>query len=296
MAVLGLTQYVLELMDGSSWAISAGDEKTVPVVSHFAETMQLSFSEKQVLLGSGVSQNFLLAILGGEQSSTFLPLRKSSNGDSQIICPLNHWESENERFAHFIKLSLILARQSQMLGGVLLHGALASWEGCGVVFSGAGGAGKTTASNRLPSPWKSLSDDLTLAVRDSHGDYWAHPWPTWSRFLSGESGGSWDVQKAVSLKSIFFITKSEKDQIDSIGRGLAVNLLLNSVQQASSLMIRDLEQKETRCLHFEWLNNICDLSRCISVHTLGISFKGTFWRLVERTLRKNYNRYRYPHK
>ena len=92
-----------------------------------------------------------------------------------------------------------MANSSEKNGGLLVHGALAEWNGIGVILAGPGGVGKTTASKRLPRPWRSLSDDNTLIVKSPDGTYWAHPWPTWSRYRQGDMSGSWDVQAAVKL-------------------------------------------------------------------------------------------------
>ena len=214
----------MKLADGSRWSISAGDAQAASIVSQFGEAMQLSLLDYSASL---VSSDFetgkplpaqysdeplgyrLLVLFDGEDSPTFLPRQyplKLFEDQGLVVCPLRHWDGETERFVHLVQLSLILARQAQTCGGILLHGALADWNGLGVILAAPGGTGKTTASNRLPAPWKSLSDDLTLIVRDSQKNYWAHPWPTWSRFLWGGSGGEWNVQKAVPLGGIFFLT------------------------------------------------------------------------------------------
>jgi SynChlorMet cassette protein ScmC len=206
MSTFGANRYDLKLANGSRWSISAGDAQAASIVSQFGEAMQLRLADYSAPL---VSADFpdpcsdeslgyrLLVLFDGEHSRTFLPRLyplESFEDHGLVVCPLCHWDSESERFIHLVQLSLILAREAQTCGGVLLHGALAEWNGLGVILAAPGGMGKTTASNRLPAPWRSLSDDLTLIVRDSQKNYWAHPWPTWSRFLWGGAGGEWNVQ------------------------------------------------------------------------------------------------------
>ena len=67
-----------------------------------------------------------------------------------------------------MRVSQIVANASEEKGGLLVHGALVEWNGTGVILAGPGGVGKTTASKRLPSTWRSLSDDTALIVK-SHG-------------------------------------------------------------------------------------------------------------------------------
>ena len=302
---VSLRTYDLFLADGCHWSISAGDAPAASVVSQFAEAMKLSLSESSASPVSADDKtekplpdpcsdeafwHRLLVLFDGEHSRTFLPRLyplKSFEDHEILVCPLRHWDGESERFFHLVQLSLILARQAQTCGGILLHGALAEWNGLGVILAGPGGTGKTTASNRLPAPWRSLSDDLTLIVRDSQKNYWAHPWPTWSRFLWGGSGGEWNVQEAVRLREIFFLTQADEDQVTPLGNGQGVSLLLSSTQQSSNLMARGLSPEETRALHLEWFNNLCSLSRSVPPHLLHISLTGPFWKEMERVLEKN---------
>ncbi len=276
------------------------------MVSQFGEAMQLSLSDYSAPLGSSEFKtkklspvecsdeslrHQLLVLVDGEHTRTFLPglyPLNPSEDHGVSVCPLRHWHSEIERFIHLAQLSLILARQAQTGGGILLHGALAEWNGLGVVLAAPGGTGKTTASNRLPPPWRSLSDDLTLIVRDSQKNYWAHPWPTWSRFLWDGPGGEWDVQKAVPLGGIFFLTQADEDQVAPLGNGQGVIHLLSSARQASNLMARGLSPEETRALHLEWFNNLCALSRSVPPNLLHISLNGPFWKEMERVLEKNH--------
>jgi len=305
MSTIGVSRYDLKLADGTHWSISAGDRLAASVVSQFGEAMQLSLLEYLPPLVSadfkteeplpaqcsdGSLWHRLLVLFDGERSRTFLPRLyplKSSEDHGLVVCPLPHWDAETERFFHLVQLSLILARQAQNYGGILLHGALAEWNGLGVVLAAPGGTGKTTASNRLPAPWRSLSDDFTLIVRDSQKNYWAHPWPTWSLFLWGGSGGEWNVAKAVPLREIFFLTQADEDQVTPLGNGQGVSLLLSSTQQSSNLMARGLSPEETRALHLEWFNNLCSLSLSVPPHLLHLSLTGPFWKEIERVLEKN---------
>jgi len=183
-----------------------------------------------------------------------------------------------------VRLSLVLAREAQAHGAVLIHGALAERDGIGVVLTGPGGMGKTTASNRFPAPWRSLCDDTTLVVQDSQGNYWAHPWPTWSRFLDGGPGGTWDVQSAVPVKGIFLLVQAVEDRVERVGPGQAVSLLVECVRMASAFMAPDLFKEEVRALHLEQFNNLCALAKVVPAHMLHISLTGAFWQEMDKAL------------
>ena len=55
---------------------------------------------------------------------------------------------------------------------------------CPLTRSSRTGCSGSGGNNDSWPPWRSLCDDATLVVRDASGRYWAHPWPTWSRFYT----------------------------------------------------------------------------------------------------------------
>jgi SynChlorMet cassette protein ScmC len=208
----------------------------------------------------------------------------ASENDVGVVCILHPSDFWGGLYGNLERLSLIFAREAQARGGVLIHGALAERDGMSVILAAPGGTGKTTASNRLPAPWRPLCDDTTLVVQDPQGNYWAHPWPTWSRFLDGGSGGTWDVQSAMPVKGIFFLDQAVEDRVERVGPGQAVSLLVECVRQASTLMAPGLSKEEVRALHLEWFNNLCDLARIVPAHVLHISMTGAFWQEIEKAL------------
>ncbi len=133
------------------------------------------------------------------------------------IYPFRPMSSGKVSFRHLFGLSFVITQQAR--NALLLHGALAEHAGRGVILIAQGGTGKTTASQRLPSPWYSHSDDITLVVRDTTGQYWAHPWPTLNQFREDGAGGRWCVQQAVPLKHIYQLTQAETDRLEPVGRG-----------------------------------------------------------------------------
>lgn len=212
----------------------------------------------------------------------YVPLASGNDGAAScILSPSDHWGGPQ---VNLVRLSLVFAREAQARGGVLIHGALAEKDGMGVILAAPGGTGKTTASSRLPAPWRSRCDDTTLVVRDPQGRYLAHPWPTWSSFLDGGPGGAWDVQRAVPLRGIFLLARADADHVERIGPAHAVSLLVECVRQASQFMPLGLFKEEIHALHLERFNNLCALTRAVPAHILHISLTGAFWQEIERTL------------
>jgi len=177
-----------------------------------------------------------------------------------------------------------IALDVETRGGLLLHGALALRGGHGVVLAGPPAVGKTTASGRLSPPWRSLCDDATLVVRDAAGAYWAHPWPTWSRFVAGGPGGTWDVQRGVPLRGLFYLAQDERDRAESVGAGRAVTLLVAAVEQIVSVIQREMEGEELRLLRLRRFDSICALAKAVPCFELHLSLTGAFWEEMERVL------------
>jgi hypothetical protein len=163
--------------------------------------------------------------------------------------------------------------------GLLIHGALAEREGLGAILMGPSGIGKTTASKRIQIPWQSLSDDLTLVTCDVQGKYWAHPWPTWSHFDEGGPGGSWDVNYAIPLKALFFLSQAKKDDIELLGPGQAACMLLETAEQALYRLSRlDDDLSIHRLQRFE---NACIMVKAVPCFVLYLSLKGAFWEKMD---------------
>jgi len=279
--------YTLVLADGSFWEIAAGDEEAASIVSQLGCAMQLSMTPGAIAPSHHGDLCRLLVQVDVHASvdDCHVPLA-SKNDDVLVVSILKylcgHWGGS---YVNLVRLSLVFARQAQARGGVLIHGALAERDGMGVILTAPGGTGKTTASNRLPAPWRSLCDDTTLVVRDAQGNYWAHPWPTWSRLLEeGPGVSAWNVQNAVPLKGIFFLSRAVEDRVERLGPGHAVNMLVECVRQASTSMTSGLGKEELRALHLEQFNNLCALARVIPVHVLHISLTGAFWQEMDKAL------------
>ena len=280
-------EHDLILADGSRWVVAAGDEEAESIVSRLGRAMKLGTITGTGAVESsrpGAVRRLLVRVGAHGQKTVAATCHAMPKDDGPIVCVLRPSPHEEELYGQLMELSSVFAREAQARGGVLLHGALAERNGIGVILAAPGGTGKSTASGRLPATWRSLCDDTTLVVRDSRGEYRAHPWPTWSRFLRGEPGGAWDVQKTVPLKGVFFLSRAAEDRAEPVGPGRAVSLLVECAGQSSRPMALGLDKEATRALHLERFDNLCALARAVPTHLLHISLTGAFWREIERSI------------
>jgi len=272
--------YALNLADGSQWNIHAGDAQALQIVSQLGKVMQLS---------RGGNAGRTLWVTVNHTDSVKKPISK----DPVITvppdvrpplrtCVLSPPIDRDMLTIQMMRLSLEIVRDVQSRGGLLLHGALAENGSMGVILTGPGQVGKTTASRRLPPPWHSLCDDATLIVNDRKGDHHAHPWPTWSRLYSGGPGGSWDVQRAVPLQAIFFLAQSPDNRVSHINTGQAIAMLMESVQQVSRPMTRNLKESDIHAFHREQLAAASRVAHVIPIYMLHINRNGNFWKEIER--------------
>ena len=278
----------LSLADGSTWGITAGNEQASLSVSCLVEAMQLRpyhapvYHLRVVTVEDDLSSKRVDA---SPRPQVLLPWTILTSEDGRAFTYVVP-RSQNHDFlsAQLVQLSLVIARQAQNFGGLLLHGALAERNGWGVVLAGPGRVGKTTASRRLRSPWRSLSDDATLIVRDEKGAYWAHPWPTWSRFMSDGPNGTWDVNHAVPLRGIFFLEQAQQDQIAPAAPGQSVCLLVELAEHTSWSMAHGYGKEAAQMLRLQRFENICSLANTVQCYHLHLSLDGAFWEEIERVI------------
>ena len=205
-----------------------------------------------------------------------------------INCRLRSFVNEDMLGIQLQHLSFSFSLEAERGGGVLIHGALAEFHGHGVILAGHGGVGKTTAVGRLPWPWRSLCDDTTLVVKDARGGYWAHPWPTWSSFLFGGNGGSWDVQYAVPLAGIFFLNQALEERIEPLKPVAAACLLNESAEQAFISALVHMTPEAVRTHRLRRLDSIVSLAKSIPVFQLHLSVNGAFWPELEKVLERSH--------
>jgi SynChlorMet cassette protein ScmC len=161
-----------------------------------------------------------------------------------------------------------------------------------VLIAGRSGIGKSTVSKRLPQPWRSLCDDMTLVVRRLAGaqeanPFWAHPWPTWSRFFGGEKredGCQWDVQRAVPLRAIFFLEQGKEDRVCPMGPGEALCRLTPLAHDTTLYLMQGWSLEEIAVFNLQRFENLCLLVKTLPAFKLNVKLHGKFWLKMDQVL------------
>jgi SynChlorMet cassette protein ScmC len=289
----------LTLGSGLTFALKALDENSARIIAHLRKIMRVrpevqrgEGTAVQIEMKSAEFNRFPLVIqimpsfhCPAVPSDGSLPDKiERSTLQETISINIDRAACTNEMAFYCLwQLAIPIVHRVELRGGVLLHGALIEKNGCGILLAGPSEAGKTTASMRIPHPWKALSDDCTLLVKSGDG-YLAHPWPTWSRFMSGQGGGTWEVEKAVPLQGIFFLKKSENDDVEEINSAQAACMLIESAEQASAPPAWLEQIEDIRSVRSRRFDNLCLLARSVPSFLLSVSMNGTFWTLIEKNL------------
>jgi signal peptidase I len=266
----------LDLADGQQWLIRAVDDEAAAIVAELGKVMLLN-----PVCASGEKRHELCVAVCEEPDMSD---RSDAEARGTVVCRLAAPTDRSMRVLQTERISMSIAREVLARGGLLLHGALAEYRGSGFVLAGPSGVGKSTASRRLPLPWRSLCDDMTLVVRDGAGRFWAHPWPTWSRFRDNGPGGSWAVEHAIPLRAVFFLAQSPSDQLEPVHVTQATALTLEStvtiLQEAYDLADEDA----ARVLIGRGVSAAKALALATPAFSLKLSPDGRFWEKIEGVL------------
>jgi SynChlorMet cassette protein ScmC len=201
-----------------------------------------------------------------------------------LSCWLGPARDRHAEVLRMERITTAIAEQSLARGGLLLHGALAVRAGAGFILAGPSGIGKSTASRRLPAPWKSLSDDCVLVVRDPDGLHWAHPWPTWSLLRDSGPTESWPVEQAVPLKALLFLRHSRCDRTEPVTATPAAALIVESAVQLARTVMFTPEGNANRAICAKYLRAAWALAAAVPAFRLHIGLNGRFWDEIERTV------------
>jgi len=261
----------LDLADGRRWLLRPLDDKAAAVVVELGQVMRLR---------PGEDGRELCVAVCRESAAPDRPYAEANS----FVCRLSDSTDRETQVIQMEQLAFFIAREALVRGGLLLHGALAEFQGSGFIMAGPGMIGKSTASRRLPPPWRSLCDDMTLVVRDGKRRIWAHPWPTWSRFHLGGPGGSWPVEQAVPVRAIFFLGQSPADRLEPVNTTQAVALAMESAADLAWTVARQTEESAVRTLCGDAVRAARALVSEIPAYKLQLSLDGRFWEKIERVL------------
>jgi SynChlorMet cassette protein ScmC len=290
----------LSLADGSHWQLIAVDESAGRVLAQFAASCGLTQATQpgpQILylvtdsaaLAERVPDDSVFILQAPGALPPVRPVKEGRNREGGQIPPKPPSEQE-WLWMQLVRLSAFFGEQVQSRGGFLIHSALAQVpiSGAGVLLGGRSGVGKSTASRRLAPPWRSLCDDATLIVRAANGNYWAHPWPTWSRVYAQQYADRWDVQTPVPLQAAFILEQGPVDRVHPAAPAEAVTLLMELSRQASRHLWTANGHKtgldRIRASNRQRFDNVCALVAARPVFLLDATLEGSFWVEIERAL------------
>lgn len=267
--------YSLRLSNGVEWRIAGMDNETGGIVSRWAASLTLRPVNDHTLHPA-------VRTVSVEVSDTLRVELSPEKRHAICVLPGNGQTGQGDDFSHFTNISATITVDAHETGAILMHAALAEHDGRGVILAAAGGTGKSTASRRLPPWWKSLCDDTTFVARDGSGRWFAHPWATWSTFMNGGKGGQWDVSCSVPLDAIFFLSRSETEEVETLGRGEGLVRLVKSSAQVSTLATKMIESPEMKmAINAQWFSNLTDLADKVPMYRLCLSLNGEFWKNMD---------------
>ncbi len=276
----------LALADGSRWRVEAADEHAARALAQLAALARLSAApvvpaSRLVVRGGSAAAGepvptFTLSDLECAPGDGSPPRSERQPGELTCRLPPEGVFSDG---AAALKILNVPAYYALLRGGVLLHAALVAHEGRGYLLAGRSGAGKSTASRRVPPPWESLCDDMALAVRGADGRWRVHPWPTWGAVMNDVSG-SWSVERALPLGGVFYLEQAAHEAARRLGGGEATCLLNESAEEASWLVAEGMDAGRVRALRLRQFDGLVRLAREVPCHALRLSREGAFWETI----------------
>jgi len=291
--------FSLKLADGQKWKIMA-DGRAGDFLGKMAFILQIK------RCGNGTGRNLIIVRDGyrvadapkinppfpctslpktGWSQQGFMDVRCWRHHDvADIICDIGDEECPEIEFAKMQTLVCLIYQDVKGNGGLPLHAALVERNGRGAVISAKGGTGKSTCCQRIAPPWQALCDDETVVVRSKTGEFMAHPFPTWSRYTSGHSSETWNVQKRIPLMAIFFLEQSTADEVVPLGDGETAVLLTDAIADSWRNFGMRYHGREKRPFRARVFENACELAKTVPAYRLKASLTGRFWEKMEEVL------------
>lgn len=273
------------MADDNSWEFIGRNDAGWKLIDRFAQVMRLSRVNPRPQNRCHGTECYRIFVEALPSEILWPDLPRARNG--AIRCRVGPFRTPAKLSLQLARLAHVVANGSEEKGGLLVHGALAEWNGKGVILAGPGGVGKTTATTRIPRHWRPLSDDASLIVKTPDGEYWAHPWPTWSRIRMGDKKTSWDVQTAVKLHAIFMLVQGKKDFVSRQKSVRSISELVDVSGQTYFIMANGLKKASLRRINVLRFNNSLNIVKKIPICRLEISQKGKFWKEINTFLAGN---------
>ena len=168
-------------------------------------------------------------------------------------------------------------------GGLVAHSALFARDEDGILLIGPSGMGKSTCARRIGHPWSALCDDQVLVVKTDQ-TYQCHPLPTWSTLWGNPEGRSWNIHRHVKLRAIFFLERSDTNQVRLLGKGQAAAMLSKSAQRVAVPYGDDTNQDDETAFKRLLFDNACELVSSTPCFVLHANLTTRFWEYMDTVL------------
>jgi SynChlorMet cassette protein ScmC len=282
----------LHLNQDNSWNIQADEERSA-LLHEMVRVMELEPADSH-------EDAIRLVFTGSGNVSSMVPECDETTALMYEDSRLKLWWSDESKNAiceapadlagediyHTLRMVVQIIHHHNILqGGLTLHAALVELEGRGVLLAAKGGSGKSTCCRRLPGDWKVWCDDETLVTLDDNGKYLAHPFPTWSHYLSEEGIKTWLTETAVPVSAVCFLKQDENDGIEPLQSFEASMWVYHSVYPVYEKKFgKQLKETDKRSFSARLFHNACDMARTVPAYVLKASLHGRFWEEIEGVL------------
>jgi SynChlorMet cassette protein ScmC len=204
-----------------------------------------------------------------------------------VICEISentaHTESKERVYEIVSALLFPIYIRAFAVGGLPLHAALIEYNNQGFLLVGGSGTGKTTCCRRIPAPWRPLCEEEVLIMRDRKGHYVAHPFPNLHDFAWYGLRRSYEVQRPVPVKGIFFLEQGKIDKTIPMGCGASAPRIYKSASEAL-LRYRKYIRDDMSAHRKKQFANACDIIRKTPAFILSTTLNGQFWEQMDRVI------------
>jgi len=173
-------------------------------------------------------------------------------------------------------------REIIQAGGLIIHSTLLEKNRLGIILAGQNSSGKSKCARKAVKPWKALSDDITIFLNGR-----AYPFPTWSYFLHKKNQriqDSWNVQRGIPVKVIFFLEKTNIDSVVNIEKDQALSNVMAFSTELIQQNFNTLSKEEIRQLRTQIFHNSMNLIKRYPTFILQHSLNGNFIEKIEEVI------------
>jgi len=276
----------LKLADEREWAFAA-EASLRPWLGAFAAILQLERLDRRA---RGRFSIFRFEkpprLFGGSPEAPEFSYTLKQIDNEAWMCTLSGRPRKIEEIECMRVILRVVYHDAIKRGGIPCHGGLLDWGGRGILIAGASGTGKSTLCRRLKTSATVLSDEETLIVRDAHGQYWGHPFPTWSRLIDDpDTPRTWPVQKAIPLGAIFFLFPSSRGAYIPIGAGEAAGRLTRLALE-KSVRIKSIQENDDLVdLKMRLFENACTIASRVPAAKMKVSLESDMEREFDQMCR-----------